>query len=29
MKVPKPYDGEEIASSMNVIEKTGYLHAEK
>jgi hypothetical protein len=28
-KVPKLYDEGKIASSTNVSEKTGYLHAEK
>jgi hypothetical protein len=27
-KVPKTYDGEKIASSTNVAEKSGYLPAE-
>jgi hypothetical protein len=26
--MPKTYDGKKIASSTNVAEKTGYLHAE-
>jgi hypothetical protein len=26
-KAPKIYDGEKTASSTNVAEKTGYLHA--
>jgi hypothetical protein len=28
IKAPKTYDGEKTASSTNVAEKTGYLHAE-
>jgi hypothetical protein len=28
MKVPKIFDREMTASSTNVVEKTGYLHAE-
>jgi hypothetical protein len=28
-KVPKTYNGEKTSSSINVVGKTGYLHADK